>query len=417
MRARNIRVGLFVLAGLFFSGLVIFLIGDERRLFETAVEYQTTFSEVQGLKAGAPIRMGGVDIGHVSSVGYGKKPGDTTIYVTLSVVRSEAGRIKKDSIVKVAAKGLLGDKMIEITRGEGETARVDQPLTSVEPEDMFGSLGSIAGEAKGTLQGVRAVTDNLNNEQLQGDLRRSVASVDKLLHQITDGEGYPHKFITEKAEADRISHLIDDLGRTSAELNATLDEVRQVAARVRSGPGFAHDVIYGDGPQKEIAAFGSAASEVALTLKGIRESDSLTHDALYGGKGNGAEALANVTAITGDLKAITAGIRQGKGTVGALLVDPVRVRGREGPPRQRRAQRRAAGAGALLDQAGREEARSPGRQAVAVTLGNARERSPTILGDGEPRRNGLPSWGLLAALGPRPYRPRPCDTSGLCWHT
>ena len=40
------------------------------------------------------------------------------------------------------------------------------------------------------------------------------------------------------------------------------------------------------------------------------------------GKGNGTEALANVTAMTGDLRVIVAGLRQGKGTVGALLVDP-----------------------------------------------------------------------------------------------
>src|SRR5215468_10519068 len=103
MRGRNIRVGLFVLAGLVFAGLVIFLIGDERRLFESALDYRTKFADVQGLKAGAPIRMGGVDIGHVASVGYGKQPGDTTIYVTLSIVRTEASRIKKDSVVKVVA--------------------------------------------------------------------------------------------------------------------------------------------------------------------------------------------------------------------------------------------------------------------------------------------------------------------------
>src|SRR5262249_20868744 len=96
----------------------------------------------------------------------------------------------------------------------------------------------------------------------------------------------------------------------------------QVAARIRNGPGFTHDVIYGDGPQKEIAAFGFAANEVGLTLKGIRESDSLTHDTLYGGKGSTAKTLDNVAAITDDLRAITGGIRQGKGTVGALLVDP-----------------------------------------------------------------------------------------------
>src|SRR5579863_8866137 len=104
MISRNIQVGLFVIAGMLFSGLVIFLIGGERRLFERSVDFTAHFADVQGLKAGAPIRMGGVDIGHVSSVGYGPKPGDTTIYVALSVVKEESERIKTDSVVKVAAK-------------------------------------------------------------------------------------------------------------------------------------------------------------------------------------------------------------------------------------------------------------------------------------------------------------------------
>jgi phospholipid/cholesterol/gamma-HCH transport system substrate-binding protein len=319
---RNIQVGLFVLGGLLFSGLVIFLIGDERRLFDPAVDYQATFKDVQGLKPGAPIRMGGVDIGHVASVGYGKDPGDTAIYVKLSVVRSEAERIRSDSVVKVAAKGLLGDKMVEITRGSGPTASRDKPLTSEEPSDVLGTVGDIAADARGAMKDVRRVTDSLANEQLQENLRHSVASLNQVLTQLSDGEGYPHRFLTDKAEADRISHTIENLDKSAAELAGTLVEVRQVAARIKNGPGFTHDVIYGDGPQKEIAAFGFAANEVGLTLKGIRESESLTHDALYGGKGSGAKALDNIAAMTDDLKAITAGMRAGKGTVGALLVDP-----------------------------------------------------------------------------------------------
>src|SRR5689334_6421703 len=106
-RARNFKVGLFVLAGLLMSGLVIVLIGDERRLFERSVEFSAKFSDVQGLKSGAPIRMGGIDIGHVDTVGYGKETSDTTIYVTLAVVKSEAGRIKTDSVARVITKGLL----------------------------------------------------------------------------------------------------------------------------------------------------------------------------------------------------------------------------------------------------------------------------------------------------------------------
>jgi phospholipid/cholesterol/gamma-HCH transport system substrate-binding protein len=143
-----------------------------------------------------------------------------------------------------------------------------------------------------------------------------------VLKDVSQGEGYPHRFISDKAEAERISRTIESLDRTSAELAATLGEVRQIVTRVKSGPGFAHDVIYGEGPQKQVEQFGNAAQEVATTLKGIRESESLVHDALYGGKGSGAEAIANIAAMTGDLRAIVAGVRAGKGTVGALLVDP-----------------------------------------------------------------------------------------------
>jgi phospholipid/cholesterol/gamma-HCH transport system substrate-binding protein len=305
VNARNIRVGLFVLGGMLFSALVIFLIGDERRLFERSVEFTARFSDVQGLKASAPIRMGGVDIGHVSSVAYDlKKGGDGKIIVTLSIVTAEATRIKSDSLVRVAAKGLLGDKMIEITRGKPESPGVEPgaQLVSEEPKDLMGKVDSISDRAEGTMAEVQEVAHKLNDEKLHRDLRESVASVNAILKDV--------------------SNTLENLDRTSAELAVTLAEVRQVAARVRTGPGFTHDVIYGDGPQKEIAAFGFAANEVGLSLKGIRESESLTHDALYGGKGSGAKALDNVAAITDDLRAITAGMRQGKGTLGALLVDP-----------------------------------------------------------------------------------------------
>ena len=145
MRTRNIQVGLFVIAGMLFTGLVIFLIGSERRLFESSSEFTAKFSDVQGLKGGAPIRMGGVDIGHVISVSYGEQPGDTTIYVQLSVVKAEAGRIKADSVVKVAAKGLLGDKMIEITTGHQRRQRATSATCSGRARSFSDFLAKLDG--------------------------------------------------------------------------------------------------------------------------------------------------------------------------------------------------------------------------------------------------------------------------------
>jgi phospholipid/cholesterol/gamma-HCH transport system substrate-binding protein len=242
--------------------------------------------------------------------------------VKLSVVSAEADRIRADSLVRVAAKGLLGDKMIEITRGNGGPANRDQPLPSEEPSDMFGAVGDIANDARGTMKDVRRVAEDLADEKLQADLKHSIQSLNRILSQIADGDGYPHRLLTDKAEADRISHMVTSFDSTAAQASALMGELNQVAGRVRSGPGFTHDVIYGQGPQKELAAFGFAADELGKTLKGVRESESLTHDMLYGGKGSGARALENVTAMTDDLRVITAGIRAGKGTLGALLVDP-----------------------------------------------------------------------------------------------
>lgn len=322
-RSRDIKVGLFVLSGLLFSALVIFLIGDERRFFNSSVHINTTFSDVQGLKPGAPVRMGGIDVGTVKKVGYKKGSTDNTIYVELDIVKDEAARIRKDSIARVAAKGLLGDKMVEITKGTSpETVPPGGDIKGEEPTDLMGIAQGMTEKANNALGNISKVTESFADERLHSDIRGSAASVNKLLNDVTNGDGYPHKFLTDKQEAERISNTLKNLDRASAELTLTLAEVRGVVTRVKSGPGFAHEMIYGDGPKKEIAQFGAAAGEVATTLKGIRESDSFVHDALYGGKGNGTEALANVTAMTADLRAIVADMRKGKGTVGALLVDP-----------------------------------------------------------------------------------------------
>lgn len=322
-RARDVKVGLFVLVGFILSGLVIFLIGDERRLFQSAVTFKTHFADVQGLKDGAPIRMGGIDIGHVESVGYGKDAKDATIYVKLSVVKTEAGRIRSDSTVKIVTKGLLGDKMVEITKGtQGDSVPFGGEIKAEEPEDIMGMVNGMASKAELTLEKIQSATTSFADEGLHRDLRGSMASLRVVLDQVASGPGYPHKFLTDPEEAERISRTIAGLDRAASELSTTLAEVRHVVARVKQGPGFTHDVIYGDGPKAEVAQFGAAAEEIATMLKGVRQSDSFAHGMLYGGEGQGVDALGNVTAMTSDLRAIVADARSGKGTLGALLVDP-----------------------------------------------------------------------------------------------
>jgi phospholipid/cholesterol/gamma-HCH transport system substrate-binding protein len=323
MGKRDLKVGLFVLAGLFLAVVVVFLLGNERRLFDQSVTFKTSFHDVQGLKPGAPVRMGGIDIGQVSDVGYSKKdPKDTTIYVKFWVSTMEASRVKADSKATISTKGLLGDKMIEITMGE--SAAVAEPgseLEGAQGPDMMGKINGAADKAEEMMDNISKAAKPLADEKLHKDIQGSVASMNTILGEVAHGQGYPNRLLTDKNEADRISRTLDNLEKTTHEAELTLQQVRGVVARVQQGPGFAHDVIYGDGP-KGLAEFSNAANEVALTLKGVREGDGIAHDMLYGGKGGSQDALKNVTAMTADLRAIVADLRAGKGTIGGLLVDP-----------------------------------------------------------------------------------------------
>jgi len=319
----DIKVGVFVLFGALLCGLVIFLLGSERRIFEPATSFHVAFEDVQGLSRGAPVHMGGVRVGKVADVSYGDDPNDTKIHVTLDIVEQDSKRIRKDSKARIVNKGLLGDKMVVITKGTASEAfDGGGTLESEEPDDLMGRADQLASKAEVAIDSVGTVAESLANEKLHADIRGSAHALNVLLAQITKGDGYPHRLLTDKAEADRISRVVDNLDGASHELTLTLRELRLTMARVRGGPGFAHDLIYGDGLKPEAAKLGNAAQEVAVTLKSIREGDGFAHDVLFGGSGDTTDAISNVTQLTADLRDIVADMKRGKGTVGALLVDP-----------------------------------------------------------------------------------------------
>jgi phospholipid/cholesterol/gamma-HCH transport system substrate-binding protein len=70
-----------------------------------------------------------------------------------------------------------------------------------------------------------------------------------------------------------------------------------------------------------VAQFGGAADELRVTLKGIREGNGLARSIIYGDDQSQA-LMKNLNDMSGDIRQIVADIRAGKGTLGALLVDP-----------------------------------------------------------------------------------------------
>src|SRR5262249_34981728 len=159
---------------------------------------------------------------------------------------SEASRIKTDSVARIITKGLLGDKMIEITKGAApQSVAPGGDITAEEPKDMLEKVTGMTDKAESTLTNIERASQTLGDEKLQRDVREGIASLNIVLSNAAHGDGYLTRFMTDKAEADRISRTLDNIDRATAELNTTLRAAREVTTRIEQGPGFAHDVIYG----------------------------------------------------------------------------------------------------------------------------------------------------------------------------
>ena len=91
-----------------------------------------------------------------------------------------------------------------------------------------------------------------------------------------------------------------------------------MTTRVNQGPGLAHALLY-----DEQMAQGVTGSLVELknTLEAVRTKDGLAHAVVYGDP-NTQKVLQNVGAMSDDMRVVVANVRQGKGTIGGLLVDP-----------------------------------------------------------------------------------------------
>ena len=323
---REVKVGAFVLAGLIMIGVVVFMIGDERQLFERKVEFQSVFEDVQGLTRGSPVRMGGVAVGSVVGVSYSEDSSDPKLYVSITVVKNEARRVRADSVARIENRGLLGDKMVVISIGSAKAPALEPGATikSEQAEDFsaaIAKIGDVSKQAERVMQNLERTTRSFSDEQFHQDVKSSVKSLSGILNSLDQGEGYASRFLNDPQEADKLSRTISNLERATAELGRTSGRVDAILARVEKGPGFAHDVIYEQGPSKAISQIGGAADEVRLTLKGVREGNGLAKSVIYGDE-ESQGVMQNLDAMSKDLRQITADLRAGKGTLGALLVDP-----------------------------------------------------------------------------------------------
>jgi phospholipid/cholesterol/gamma-HCH transport system substrate-binding protein len=320
-----VRAGLFVAGGLGLAGVVIFLIGKEGRLFERHLPYNAAFENVEGLKLDSPVRLGGLDVGRIKAITFSPDLGDKRIQVTMEISSRFTERLRADSVARVGSRGVLGDKVIDISLGSAEAPKI--PEGGEIPTGSSGDITSLlkaGGElvdnavaiSRDLRKGVAAYTE----PALRDDLAQVAKSLRGLLKGIETGDGALHALIYDADTKREAKRFLAAAARDAERLDGAIWQAEQILRDAREGKGTLHALLYEKDAARAFSEVGDAAGELAILLRDSRKSpNSAIHQLVYG---DAKGLFANLGGAAADLKSITASIRAGDGTIGALVNDP-----------------------------------------------------------------------------------------------
>ncbi len=158
----ELRVGLFVLMALGMASVFVFYMTQAGAFFADETRYVTYLPYADGLGIGAPVRMVGFAVGTVEKVELSEFRDDPARHakVTFRVRDQYAEDVLTDSEAYVTTEGLLGESVLEVTRG-----MKGAPI----PPD-----GVVTGSKRGNMKDIIE-----NTEKLTAELRLLAADIRK----------------------------------------------------------------------------------------------------------------------------------------------------------------------------------------------------------------------------------------------
>jgi phospholipid/cholesterol/gamma-HCH transport system substrate-binding protein len=298
-RRLEVKVGLFVIGTVALTLIGVVLLGRSRHVFEPRVKLHVTFSDVAGLVSGAPVRVSGVNMGTVSQIEFVRAEPRPQIRVDLDIKRSAVELVRQDSVARISSQGLLGDKIIDVTAGSTSAPPVGDggEIRSAEAPDldrMLRQASHILDDVKHVGDRLALAADEIASPKTIAEVRESVTHIHALLHATEKGQGLAHAIFYDKRTADDLARVAANVQSLTAHVDRGVQHLDAVLATTDA-----------EGRQL-INNVSRAAKTVGRTAEEIERS----------------RVVQNLSKASSDLALMTDYMKSGRGTLGALVVDP-----------------------------------------------------------------------------------------------
>jgi phospholipid/cholesterol/gamma-HCH transport system substrate-binding protein len=283
VRWSKLRVGIVGSVAFLILFVLVFLLTSAKGIFRHYATLRTYMDDASGLADGTAVRLNGITVGYLDRLALtAARDPKRTVEFEMKVQTSYLPQIPVDSHVSVAAANLLGDKFLNITKGQASQHVADGgELPALQAQDIPEMMAQMSN-----------VIDSF---------QRIVGRADNLLAGVEAGKGNLGLFLKD-----------DELYRR---LNAIFAESQKVLADVRNGHGTLSKILYDDTLYNDLD-------------KPIKRIDSMLAD-LQAGQGTAGKLLKDPALFDEAHQTITeihqliAEVNAGRGTAGHLLKDPV----------------------------------------------------------------------------------------------
>ena len=215
---------------------------------------------------------------------HGDDPTDNRLYVDMHIVKREAVRVRQDTRRARQQQGPARRQDDRAHEREPQGPRPRRPRASSKAKTpptsptCFPKSATSPSTPRRFSTNLEITTQSLADTAYAAKIcARSVHSVNLILKQVAEGNGYVHRLLTDPAEAERVSHLIVTSTEPPPSLRGRSPKRARSMVAIDEGPGFAHELLYGEkGGSARAASAAQRASSPRLCGAFARATGSRT---------------------------------------------------------------------------------------------------------------------------------------------
>lgn len=292
-RGLELKVGALVVLAVAGVLALLWLMGD--LTFSKGAPLEVRFASTGNVISGAPVKYGGVTVGHVESIRLfparrGKNGVPLPVSMTLGVDPDVRAALRTDASVHVATQGLLGESFLAIEPGSPGAPPLPEnaALVGAQPVDLSQALAQVGP----VLTSVNALAT-----KLEAALGKNPQAISQLIERLSDAAEQLRQtaslFRAQLGPHGKLTQAINDAAATASTLHRAMPKLTSQAEKTLEG--------------------------ISRVTKPLSAEDGRHLKAALAAFASGSKQLDQVA---GRIDRILADIQAGKGTLGKLQKDP-----------------------------------------------------------------------------------------------